>query len=242
MTKEKLIFEGGFYSDLPLLKENVLSPEDLFVKIETPMDFSCFWNGNVITMSVVEILLMNLEFLESFKTKEKNKGVIKFSLIEFYNDTVICLDFLSKKFPSKFKRDIDYQNYIKFIFDDDVDYIDETEVQELISKGYRTIDLKAINFGFERNEKEIKRLIKLGANPMINSWDLSEKTYKDSELYSELTTTIAYDELDVLYNYNSRTLKKISNQFGAYYLIQSLYNVASSYAIFKHLVKFKIDS
>jgi len=234
--KEFEIFLSAFFSDKKKIDELVVSKNDLDFTFQLS---STETNAGTkeYKFSVLDILQMNLDSWHSIKDKEELQSIKHISPTLFYQDTLDCIEIILRKFPDIQYEGVEYDKYIKLIFnfEDDEDWFDGNEIEEFEAEGYRRIDLDLINYGVRRNVKKVIELMDKGANPEIDPDDKSSKSEILNILESEdsfhFVNLIACHEQMIKEGCESFTIADFD------YLISQLYATASAAKILEIINK-----
>lgn len=92
-----------------------------------------------------------------------------------YYDAVECLEVLCDKFEINNYKLVDYSAFrpLRHVLSEEDEYLDDDQIAQYISEGFRKIDLDLINYG--GNAPACWKLIKEGANPNIDPIDGLER-------------------------------------------------------------------
>jgi len=236
------IFLAVYFSDIKKIEKDIVNQSDIDLLFEIPNDYS-FCGPEIFRFSIIDIFQMNLDCWYSLKEKDHLKSTKLISPKKFYQDTLNCFNTLLKRFPEIDYQGVEYDKYINLImtFYDDDDWINQKEILEFETEGYRRIDLDLINYGVRRNIKKVVKLLEQGANPMIDPDD----KISDSEILDILGTAAGFHFISV----ENTHLKKLKRGYKSFnindsaYLMAELYGVASSEKLYNiietHLNKAK---
>lgn len=231
-TKEYQIFIAAYFSDKETLARLIESEDDLLVRIDLP-NSKAHKIENCFTISVVDILQMNLDCWFDLKEKKQLKSYLWINPSEFYKSSQTCHNYLQNHYLKYKAEDVKYNVLYNTIFDfsDSDTWFSKKEKAEFINQGFREIDLDLIEAAIRGDENKCVELLQKGANPMIDPENDSE----GSVVFSHLGTEADYHFLEnLLYHEIYRGLTNINlNSTDAYNMISDLFRTASSDKLYR---------
>jgi len=193
-------FEAAFYADLNLVKQLVISKEDLRIAVPIPKDYEWMWNSHSVYVSVLDMLnWLAFGFYEYHSENEichnsydaKGKQILNDCINPsiIYKNAIECINWICNKF-SIVNYDLkDYSQYrlLRHALFDNEGWFDEDEIIEALQKGFRKIDLELINEAEKGNGISVYSLVKQGANYKIDPDDDTDESSIVSILGSDLS-------------------------------------------------------
>lgn len=240
-SKQFDIFLAAFFSDWEKLDGLLESQDDLDLIVSFTGGY-LFSYLREFHFSVPEIVQMNID---SWYSVRKSKELTSYPMInpgKFYTESRKCLRNLKMRFPGYPFSAVDYTKNVGLEFDFYKsegyieEYIDCEEYYEYLAEGYRELDLDLINCTIKRNVRKVTRLLKKGANPMIDPFD--------KMVESAMLDSVLADESFHFTHLVQEHVRKLSSGYGSFeikrseWMISHLYGSASAAKIYDTVEKF----
>jgi hypothetical protein len=229
------LFKAAFYADLNVLQKLIVGEADMQVKVPIlNKELEECWVNEYVEINVLEILnWAAFGFYEYFDENDlcvinsfpNDNQTIKTCInpSEYYNNVMNCIVWFCEKFAVNNYLIKDYSKYRflrHFLFDDE-NWLDEDEMNEAITRGYKEIDLNLINEAEKGNGMSCYSLVQKGADYKIDPVDFTE----ESAIVDILGTDMSFHKLEMISYLSDRNKW---DETDAYDMLSSLYQVGVS--------------
>jgi hypothetical protein len=225
MDKNMQLFRAAYYADIKQLKIILESVEDLHISLKVPSgDYCSLWKDDKIDVSVLDILNWHsYAFWDDYEIKSyKVNGrpidyAIGFNPSAFYYRVLEAVEWLCRTFQIKGNYALkDYSHYQLLQNCTGENWLDEEEVEELLFKGFRRIDIGLVNAAEAGNAKQVYALLKQGASVAIDLFD--EKPCVGT-VYDSLASDASYNGIQTIKYLNEQAF----NSEECYSMLSGLY-------------------
>ncbi len=166
-------FYAAYFVQKDKLRSLIATHEDLLIRIQVWEKDArkYFWPTYYIEVSVIDLLSWVTHSLYRYATGEEE------GMRRKYYDAVECLEVLCDKFEINNYKLVDYSAFrpLRHVLSEEDEYLDDDQIAQYISEGFRKIDLYLINYAERGNAPACWKLIKEGANPNIDPIDGLER-------------------------------------------------------------------
>ncbi len=166
-------FYAAYFVQKDKLRSLIATHEDLLIRIQVCEKDArkYFWPTYYIEVSVIDLLSWVTHSLYRYVTGEEE------GMRRKYYDAVECLEVLCDKFEINNYKLVNYSAFrpLRHVLSEEDEYLDDDQIAQYISEGFRRIDLDLINYAERGNAPACWMLIKESANPNIDPIDGLER-------------------------------------------------------------------
>ncbi|WP_373815111.1 hypothetical protein [Porphyromonas loveana] len=166
-------FYAAYFVQKDKLRSLIATYENLLIRIQVWEKDArkYFWPTYYIEVSVIDLLSWVTHSLYRYATGEEE------GMRRKYYDAVECLEVLCDKFEINNYKLVDYSTFrpLRHVLSEEDEYLDDDQIAQYISEGFRKIDLDLINYAERGNAPACWMLIKESANPNIDPIDGLER-------------------------------------------------------------------